>query len=393
MNYVKSICCYFVKKFNASNRSVGVVSSRSVILKPAKIIHDYLNCLDVYTSFNNAASHLEEEGKVICSFDDNGDCQSIKFIENDENILYFHKVADKIMKIEVNKRVSDILEKYLNSNEVLQNFCTVQLMNISNNKSVKFFKDNNYNDFEDVLLGVKGVMDNEEEILIRKLSIQIYNNSKKLEIVKDKINYVLDQYGDYENIDKIFEFHNVYKTPTFVYIKGKCSITFLSGDVLNVECMKSGIGLNSKDLYLISNIVVRSNKIVTVENLTSYFSYTDIDSTIIYLGGFHSESKRMLLNMVYKFNAACEYYHYGDIDAGGLYILEHLRCKTKIPFIAYRMDIETLLEYKKCWVNLTINDRTRLSSIMDNNNEHMKLITFMLDNDCKLEQESINDDK
>ena len=130
------------------------------------------------------------------------------------------------------------------------------------------------------------------------------------------------------------------------------------------------------------------SKILTVENLTSFYQFDDEQFLVIYLGGFHNHTKRLLIKKVHEFAPNIEYCHYGDIDAGGIYILKHLRRKTGIGFKAYRMDIASLEANKHYWKKLTENDRKRLEKLKDV--EFESLINYMLENDCKLEQESMD---
>lgn len=74
-------------------------------------------------------------------------------------------------------------------------------------------------------------------------------------------------------------------------------------------------------------------------------------------------------------------------DAGGFYILEHLKRETGIEFQPYKMDLETLKEYQEYTKKLTINDRDRLIKLKES--QFKEVIGYMLENDCKLEQEAI----
>ena len=101
-----------------------------------------------------------------------------------------------------------------------------------------------------------------------------------------------------------------------------------------------------------------------------------------------------ILSQKFKFNgyhdtANAAYYHFGDIDAGGFYILLHLRRKTGVPFQPYKMDISTLKDNLLYTKKLTDNDRTRLGNLLDS--EFKDTISFMLENNCKLEQEALNE--
>ena len=81
---------------------------------------------------------------------------------------------------------------------------------------------------------------------------------------------------------------------------------------------------------------------------------------MIYLGGYHNSHRRNFIRCIYNDNPDAEYFHYGDIDAGGFYILLHLRKKTGIDFKPYHMDIDTLRKYQKYTKRLSDNDIRRL---------------------------------
>ncbi len=80
--------------------------------------------------------------------------------------------------------------------------------------------------------------------------------------------------------------------------------------------------------------------------------------------------------------------HFGDIDAGGFYILQHLRDRTGIAFFPYCMDAKTLKENFQYVKKLTENDKKRLTALADT--EFGETIEFMLKNNCKLEQEAMD---
>ena len=112
------------------------------------------------------------------------------------------------------------------------------------------------------------------------------------------------------------------------------------------------------------------------------------DFIAIYLGGFHNSVKKNLLKKISIHDKSIEFYHFGDIDAGGFLIFEDLVSKTGIQFKPYMMDINTLKNYESNWASLTVNDKKRLKD-----NQYIifnGVIKFMLKNNCKLEQEAIN---
>ena len=131
-------------------------------------------------------------------------------------------------------------------------------------------------------------------------------------------------------------------------------------------------------------------RVVTVENLTSFHDYEGTDDFVIYLGGFHNKVKRDFLMFLYEQNDGKKYLHFGDIDAGGFYILEHLKAKTGIPFKTLYMDVETLVKYKSQTKRLTQNDRQRIKNLLAKTENYKDVLEYMLEQDCKLEQEVLD---
>ena len=52
------------------------------------------------------------------------------------------------------------------------------------------------------------------------------------------------------------------------------------------------------------------------------------------------------------------------------------------------MDVSTLEKYKDNWINLTHNDKMRLQK--NSNIDFNELVKYMIENNCKLEQEAID---
>lgn len=123
------------------------------------------------------------------------------------------------------------------------------------------------------------------------------------------------------------------------------------------------------------------SKIITIENLTSFNRFNAEESIIIYLGGYHNEARRNLLKSLYKiYNSLSEFYHFRDIDVGGLRILNHLRTKIGIDIKPLMMNKETLIMNQKYCKILTSNDIKVLKDMLESNmyRKFYELIQYML---------------
>ena len=276
---------------------------------------------------------------------------------------------------------------------LLGNYFKVQGEKISKNQKVEYY-DGEKMDYVDLLTLVYELLLNENEIFIRDLSIKIFHDSKRVEKLETKAKSLLYQYGDYLDKDSVFEECNVLKTPTYVSVKGK-AILMLGGQTIDLSKLMGDIALSTESLKELESVTVIGNRVVTVENLTSFHNYgvgkQELDDLVIYLGGFHNRAKRDFLIKLYEQNNDKEYRHFGDIDAGGFYILEHLKRKTGIPFVSLNMDINTLEKYMEHTKTLTVNDRKRLELLLSKLECDREVIAFMLNKDCKLEQEAVSE--
>lgn len=157
---------------------------------------------------------------------------------------------------------------------------------------------------------------------------------------------------------------------------------------MDFHVLRGDFAISSALLQDIEKIEVLGNAVITIENLTTFNSFANSDMFAIYLGGYHNSNRRDFIKKIYSQNQNKKYYHYGDIDAGGFYILRHLRQKTEVPFMSYNMDVDTLSKFSYMTKQLTENDRKRLKHLLDT--EFHDVVKYMLENNCKLEQEALD---
>lgn len=268
---------------------------------------------------------------------------------------------------------------------------------ILSGKSVKEFIDlSDIKQTEQLIKAVALVEENNTECYIREFSIRNFSDSKIFESMLGILGKVMRRFqDDFQEMDiyLILAEYSIYHTPNYVYLKGQGTICF-GEEQIDLGKLHQGIGLSGEDLEKVK-IVGNQNikRVITIENLTTFFRWSEENSLIIYLGGYHNSVRRKLLNMIYAQMPGVEYLHFGDIDVGGFEIFEDLCSKTGIAFKLYRMGISELQKYKKYTKKLTENDRKRLDRMIKNENqvkcECQKVLEYMKIHDLKLEQECI----
>ena len=236
-----------------------------------------------------------------------------------------------------------------------------------------------------------------EEILLRNFSKRNFGDSKVFERNQTRILNAFNAFGDdpesYDGFDSLCKTHNIVRNEGFVIIKGKIvlGIAGMEFDLTNYPYVfavpnKAFEGLN--DLAVLS---VAATRLISIENLTTFNYFNDPDAVVVYLGGYAGRHEIELLKKVHDVAGGIECLHMGDIDWGGFRILMDLRKKTGIPFNAFHMGIKELEEYREECIPLSDRDREALAKLLDDPDagEFRNVISFMLGNGYKLEQESL----
>jgi hypothetical protein len=242
------------------------------------------------------------------------------------------------------------------------------------------------------------IQSNSEELLERELSILLLADSKMFDRYRNKVCKLLRKYLDVEELllgvddDRecnqilLEEFH-IYKNPSYVYLKGMAELSFADGTTIPIT--DAPIAFSSLLLKKLSSIRIQPHRIMTVENLTTFHRMNETDCFYIFLSGYHNTAKQLLIRRIYQENPGKIWQHFGDLDPDGFYILEHLRRGTGIPFEPYAMDLETLQSFFSYGKPLEKNDRIKAQNLIKQG-KYAEVLSYMLDQDRKLEQEIVS---
>ena len=353
---------------------------------------------DFFLEVNEALTELQEKKLISIKKRKNGTFHLA--VLNTEKLEDCYQFLSRVPKKEENEwLLQTLLWMEFEYGELLpiKNYIDDQKEILGKNKNVKFY-DGDKKNYIDTMKMIAAVLRNEEELFIRDFSINLFQDSKRAEQLKEKVSSFLIYYGDFEEKDSVLEECGVVDTPTYVTMKGNVLIS-LGGQLLDLSKLNGDVSLSTMSLKEIDFIRVLGTRVVTVENLTSFHKYKEKSDCVIYLGGFHNKTKRKFLCYLYEQNKEKEYRHFGDIDAGGFYILEHLKRKTNIHFRSLYMDSDTLLAYSKEVKKLTKSDKIRILRLRDDliqrkkeeklDENYLPVLDLMLEKEWKLEQEAV----
>ena len=373
------------KSFTGKN-----VQNQSFSKKITDLFPDYADeaNFELFSDVNSQMASIEKKGLITVKRKKRGkiDTEVISAVTLDVDSLdRCYRILGRQPKADKNAAIKKLLNEFCDRTPLLHDFCEEQFRRLEENKKVKYSDD--LERLERILKVLAEIENVEEETFIRNFSIRVLGDSKAFEHIKTAVVTLLCEYGGYPDKECVLQDLNIVNNPGYVYVKGKGTIT-ISGQTIDFGRLDGDFGLSSAVLDDIEKVEISASKVITIENLTTFNSFVDNDALIIYLGGYHNSIRRNMIRKIYEDNPDKQYFHYGDIDAGGFNILLDLRRKTGISFAPLNMDIETIKKYRNFTKKLTENDKTRLKNLLGG--EFDKVINYMLENDCKLEQEAIN---
>ena len=370
------------------------IKNQSFAIKPEKIFYDYngdYTDQDEVNQFNREMQSLMEFEFVILDYERGIPVISkIKLNTNSINEIYSLLKREDIT--EKRNREIEMYSQYMGVHYIMDAFCKKQMERLNDYKDAKYTFDIAIN----LLKLLKYVLGNHSGIMERELSV---GDTKLFEkSYKSRICSIIEEYGELEldlsALDKkekekaFLEEYQVFSNPSYIFFKGNVDIHYIDGSSISVT-PNNPIAILSEAIARIEMIKVNSNRIVTVENLTSYNRINDNKLTFIYLSGYHNTAKQRFLKKIAENNSGVSWFHFGDIDPDGYFILKNLVEKTGISFVPLYMDVQQLINYRQYCKPLEKNDMIKANSLLKIH-FYDEVMEFMLANNCKLEQEIIS---
>lgn len=390
---------------------IGETSSRGTIIDVKKLFLAYTHISNSLfkNEINFEMKELESNHYIRLVWERHNVGEYLeKIYLNEDELPAIYQSLNRIPKIEKYKQVKQfILEFQEHAAPMLIPLLEDTLLKIDKlERLISIVDIDDVQLTSDYFKGLNELLKNtEKEISKRHWSIQLYNDSKRWGILEQKIISVLSKeiYPEYNGLETgtILGYFGIIENPIPIDIYGNCKMS-KDGKEIDFSIDVSGIGMYPTFYRSCEVTSLNVDRILTIENKTSYHDYlayaqrSERNELILYLGGYHNQIRTLILKKLYQFiqlnNLDVPFYHWGDIDFGGLSILVNLREKTKIPFQPFLMDIET---YQ---LNINIGKEitektylTKLESLLGNEKfeEFEGLIRVMLDRATTIEQESI----
>jgi hypothetical protein len=372
--------------------------------------YDWYYVGSIRYSVNEQVQLLEAKGWLRLhwqKFEKGNMLEAIDLVAQQEAIGELTVLLGRTPFHEMRTRMHQLLDQQETHGGWFDSFVSWARTQLDANKSVAPLSLQDLRESQDLLTALSAIADLQTPVFERSLSVVLFKNSKRLEELRAGIVYVLRmhepdaaKYGDDEWA--LLQAHHINRPPERVPLTGPIDLLIRStsrGGIESEAYLRLEPGLSSISLPedILRFAVVRAcpaKAIITVENLTSFSELLIIrplDIMAVHTGGFASPSLTAFLYNIRDYRPGLPFFHWGDLDAGGLRILAHLRRRLG-RVIPLGMDIETF-EQRSCYAQpLTSNDRESLGVLLSEPElaDCASLLHHLLKENLKLEQEAID---
>lgn len=372
------------------------VKKQTFSVAPGKICSNYSDSFaDIreIEDFERDMQELSDKALVKLTFQD-GEIRRIAAIE--EKIPEYYRILGREEKRELLARERKLYESYVGKHPALDRFCRQQLARLERGNKADY----PLKRAEELLKLAARILENREEILERELSISFFGDSKVFQdSYRAAVCNILGKNGDYaeklygitnarEKELVILGEHNILANPSYIYLRGHGEFVLGNGITLRVT-PDYPIALSTQAAEGMTEAKILCKAAMTVENLTTFHRMHSEEVFYIYLSGYHNTLKQYVIKRLTEENQRLRWYHFGDLDPDGFFILEHLKRGTGLAFEAFHMGIEDLVKYRDFGKSLDGNDRKKAETLMARG-LYRKELSYMLQEDIKLEQEIIS---
>lgn len=387
----KEIVDRLLTKFESSKAySEGPQSRRKVELKLSESFFDGLR--NGSRDLSIALETLEREGFCDIRYQDDY-LERIILKTDDPSIEKAYAFAERSNPKNRVEALSEFFDSLKSSpHALLRDFAARCLELLKNGKPSGV--ESAYGDIDElrfIVLCLEKILELDGDVPERVFASHVLGDSKRFGAYRNKVGKILREFSDmsFDEDDDPIAFYGVIKNKSYAFVKGEGVLRF-GKQMIDLGEYGHELALSDEMIEKMEIVSIPAKKLFTIENLTSFTQFEHGDSIVIYLGGFHNSVRRNLITKIFNAAKVIDCYHYGDIDAGGFYILNHLREKTGIHFKPYMMDAETLKKFMNRAKEITKSDELRLNKMQKDPRfaEFLPTIQAILETKKKLEQEA-----
>jgi len=409
MNYKNLILNRLLSKFEKSKAYLDKNKlNRRILLKlRSSEFPEYdIENTEIKENINSVIEELHKRGFIEyewLKFEEDNIIDKVWLIQ--DRIEDIYRNAGRIpKKTRVNNVLIMLREARANISELwLKKFLEDVEVSIESKKSITPFLPDELELIKALLDALRVINDKgEEEYLERVFSLKCFRDSKFFERnLKKRIIDIIKKYllsGEAEGYsdEEILAQTGIVKVPEQIDFCGGVAGT-LDGHQVDFSLFNKGITINSYTAKGLKIAELKSTKkVLFIENKANYIDYTfkkrEKDELVIFHGGFYSPVRGLFFRKIYEAGHRdhVEFYHWGDIDAGGFKIFNRLKNNIIPELKPYLMDREAFISQKDYWMNFDEDYGSILKEMIKKEEfkEFHNIIELMLEEKARLEQEA-----
>lgn len=354
--------------------------------------------------FERLIRQMESEGLIHVVPPNTGILRQICAVP--ERLGDYYACLNRTEKNILKKRLEEVYHRFCQC-DLLEAYGKEKLQTLKNSRAKKLDEkkvDKEITEAEAIWNLVQFLKENQEKqrtTLEREMSEAVLHDSKQWEkIYRKKVCGILDHTGRYdeplaeleeerERQTALLEEFYIYSNPAYIYLKGDARICLEDGRELRIY-PDLPMSIPFETFQKAKSIQIRDAALMTVENLTSFHRLEREHIFYLFLSGYHTRTKQALLQRIARENPGLSWYHFGDLDPDGLAIAGHLIRKTGLPFQLCAMGVQELRRFQTYAKPLEAPDRAKAEAMIKQGSSYTGILRYMLENNCKLEQEIIS---
>jgi hypothetical protein len=328
--------------------------------------------------------------------------EAVDFIEQDVATLY--RLLERVPRASQDQVLRQLLDDQQPRAEWHASFVAWARAQLDAHRSVAPLSRDDPQLNHDLLRALGALAELHTPTLERSLSVRLFGDSKRLETLRGAIVRVLRQHdrtaGTFGEDDRaLLQAHQLDRAPEYVPIAGPLALRLAAADgrepaVVDLIPLQPSVALSAAMLRSAEVTVCYATDLITVENATSFHELLAARPPrvlAIYTGGFASPTVIRLLQAIRAARPDLPVWHWGDLDAGGLRILAHLRAHLD-AVQPLAMSPALFEAYRAFAQPLTIADCASLAVLRESAAlaDCVPLIDTLLAAGQKLEQEAID---
>lgn len=394
MKKLLTLSQWIIEKANVDSYRAGRLHGE----KHPRVDQSLLNELGGMTNLLKQAEEMERDADLS---------KYIRFDWRDmaKDITKIHYSIEIIPLLCKKEGVEDFLEKQRKYIEKMETFlqqisdiewlclyCNSILEKLKQGKIVKEMEDDN------LFYCLKEIAELQNPVWKRIFSANILGNSKKFEREYEKkvvgILRIYSQLADKEEMtdEEILKNHGILSYAQTLEWKGAVVYQLDTGKAVDTSDLCYGTIINSQTLeHSKPTALPHIRKIMTIENKANYENMTyDKDTLYIYCHGFFSPKEVKYLQELEKLaDEHVEFYHWGDMDLGGIRIFLFNKEKIFPKLKPYKMNRESFCQTveKNAGIVLEEQKRKRLEEMDAGEVEELR--KCILEYGVEIEQEML----